>query len=268
MSMNELVHNGKAWLKEAREIILDSMDEILESEEKASRVDIVTAMDIKVQEFLVGKIEKTYPNDKILGEESGYNQLEDRSGRVWIIDPIDGTSNFYFQKTNFAILMAVFVDGIGKIGFIYDIMQDNLYWGGREFGGVYRNEVRLAAPKKRRIRDGLVSIASSLYGDAMFDVVNIGKESMGVRSHGASSMEFIALLEGRVSAVIDYSAPWDWTAGSTLAQVFGFEIYPLGKDEMNWEGYDYFVCCYPEDYMEFFGNKSVTSNMYATTIRA
>ncbi|GJM76573.1 hypothetical protein HMSSN036_87890 [Paenibacillus macerans] len=56
--------------------------------------------------------------------------MEDLAGRIWILDPIDGTMNFIKQKENFAVMIAVVEDGIGKCGFIYDVMRSRLVWGG------------------------------------------------------------------------------------------------------------------------------------------
>ena len=72
-----------------------------------------------------------------MAEEEGYNQLADLDGRVFIIDPIDGTLNFVIEGENFCIMLAVYESGVGKLGFIYDVMRNELFWGGKGIG-VYK----------------------------------------------------------------------------------------------------------------------------------
>ena len=252
MSMEIVVKNCKTWLKEAREIILDGLNEPHVVHEKTERQDIVTEMDTRVQDFLVGKINEHYPNDKILAEENGKNSLPDRSGRVWVIDPIDGTLNFFYQKKNFAIMIGIYEDGIGKVGFIYDVAKDLLYWGGQSFGGVYRNESPLPSPTKCSMRDGLIAMNSYMYAENSMKSREIGNQTMGIRSNGSAAMEFINLLEGDVVAYICNLSPWDWAAGAVLTAYFGFVTRTIGKEDLNWDARDYLAVCYPEDYEEFY----------------
>ncbi len=72
-----------------------------------------------------------------MAEEEGCNQLSDLDGRVFIIDPIDGTLNFVIEGENFCIMLAVYESGVGKLGFIYDVMRNELFWGGKGIG-VYK----------------------------------------------------------------------------------------------------------------------------------
>lgn len=61
-----------------------------------------------------------------MGEENGQDQTPIDKGRVFVIDPIDGTLNFVMQQENFCIMIAVYEEGVGQLGFIYDVMRDEL----------------------------------------------------------------------------------------------------------------------------------------------
>ncbi len=82
---------------------------------------------------------------------------------MWIIDPIDGTMNFVMERENFCIMLAVYEDGIGKLGFIYDVMREELYWGGKGLG-VYRNNQLLKAPTMKALADGLWGMNAYMHG--------------------------------------------------------------------------------------------------------
>ena len=135
----KFIQTIQSWLFEAADVIRMNLESALTVQQKNGRTDLVTNMDEQTQEFLMNKIQTNFPEDQILGEEKGYNTLKSFAGRVWIIDPIDGTMNFVMERENFCIMLAVYEDGIGKLGFIYDVMREELYWGGKGLG-VYRNK--------------------------------------------------------------------------------------------------------------------------------
>src|SRR5699024_9170433 len=94
---------AKQWMMEAGAIIREQMDQPLFIETKSNRNDLVTVMDKKIEQFFAERIEQTYPNHRMLGEEGFGNHVTDLQGTLWIIDPIDGTMNFVHQQKNFAI---------------------------------------------------------------------------------------------------------------------------------------------------------------------
>lgn len=64
----------------------------------------------------------------MLGEEGFGDKNLTKDGVIWFVDPIDGTKNFVHQKRNFAISIGVYVDGVGKVGYIYDVIGDELFY--------------------------------------------------------------------------------------------------------------------------------------------
>lgn len=96
---------AKELVKKAGQYILDHMQEDLRVETKSSPTDLVTRLDKEVQELLVGEILSRYPEDKICAEE-GCLRASVQEGKVWVIDPIDGTNNFVAQQEDFAVMMA------------------------------------------------------------------------------------------------------------------------------------------------------------------
>ena len=142
-SIKEMDNYAKHWVKEAGEKIRASFETTLNIETKTNRNDLVTNMDKDTERYFVSQIKKTFPEHRIFGEEGMGNDIQDLKGIVWIIDPIDGTLNFIHQQRNFAISLAIYEDGIGKIGMIYDVVHDELYHAIKG-KGAYLNETKLS----------------------------------------------------------------------------------------------------------------------------
>ena len=93
----------KEWLYEAGEKIKNAENKKLTIDQKTSRNDLVTNMDREIQAFLIDKIHRFNPEAKILAEEDGYSKVNDFTGQLFVIDPIDGTLNFVVERENFCI---------------------------------------------------------------------------------------------------------------------------------------------------------------------
>jgi myo-inositol-1(or 4)-monophosphatase len=245
--MLDELYLAKEWVLEAGEQIKVALKNELHVKTKHDRKDIVTQIDVQIQDFLVGKILETYPEDIIMGEENGLNQAEVK-GRMWVIDPIDGTLNFYYQKKNFAVMLGFYVDGIGEFGIIYDVMRGDMYWGQKGLG-VYCNERKLVQPQGRLIEDALVAMNSFVVQKDILSSKAISKASMGVRSYGSAGIEIISLLNGDTSCYISRLCPWDWASGLVLVKEFGYSAqWRHTGNQPNWDtDGDYVRIAYPKD---------------------
>lgn len=136
---------AKQLIREAGQLILKHLSDELVVEEKGRFDDLVTSLDKEVQDFLVTEIHKHYPADAILAEENNLRHSV-TDGKVWVLDPIDGTVNFIVQRDYFAILIAYYEDGLGQFGLIYDVINDRLFHGGGIFD-VYMNDELLSDRK-------------------------------------------------------------------------------------------------------------------------
>lgn len=253
------VEEVKNWLNEAGEFIKTSLNNTLEIKEKSNRTDLVTNIDEETQQLLINKIQEVYPNDKILGEETGYNTIDSMSGRVWIIDPIDGTMNFVMEQENFCIMLGIFEDGIGKLGFIYDVMAGELYWGGKELG-VFRNDEKLQQPESSKLNEGLLGFNAYMFGENIHGSKEVANASMGIRVSGCAGLEMIALLKGNHIGYISNLAPWDYAPGMALIEVFGFRATTLTGGVLSFDEREYFVAAQPETHKEIVEMFKKTGN--------
>ena len=120
-----MILHAKQWVKEAGERIRASFDKTLNIETKSNPNDLVTNIDKEIEQFFIKKIRADFPTHKIMGEEGFGDELTNLDGVVWMIDPIDGTMNFIHQQRNFAISLAVYENGIGKIGLFMMLPMTN-----------------------------------------------------------------------------------------------------------------------------------------------
>ncbi|MCZ2490786.1 fructose 1,6-bisphosphatase [Dellaglioa algida] len=232
MNIDEVNHQVKGWLKEARENIIHAFGNPLSVETKSSRVDLVTNMDKQTEKFLVNKIREFDPNAKILGEEGFGDDIANLDGTVWIVDPIDGTMNFVKQKDHFAIMIGIYENGIGKLGFIMDVMNDVLYSGGPD-NGVFANENKLEKPENTSLKDGLLGCSSPMLMMDYNHLQTIVKHSSGARVYGSAGIEFIHILRGQEIGYISHLKPWDFAAGKILAEALGITVKTIDGSELD-----------------------------------
>ncbi|MTD38727.1 inositol monophosphatase family protein [Erwinia sp. CPCC 100877] len=245
MTQQAMVMEIKEWIYAAAEKIRESLNNEVTISQKSGRTDLVTNIDKETQAFLIDKIREHYPEDRILAEEEGYSELDSLEGRVWIIDPIDGTLNFVMERENFCIMLGFYENGVGQLGFIYDVMQDELFWGGKGLG-VYMNKKALRQPKNLELAEGLLGMNAYMYGKDINSAWKIGHESMGVRVSGCAGLEMIAMLKGNHIGYLSNLSPWDYAPGLVLLEEFGFKYAGINGDALRFSGREYFLAATPK----------------------
>jgi myo-inositol-1(or 4)-monophosphatase len=211
-------------LKEARQRVLTKMQDPLTVAEKSNRKDLVTNVDRANEKFLIAGIREIDPTAKVLGEEGFGDELTSLDGRVWIVDPIDGTMNFVKQQDNFAIMIGIYQDGVGQLGYIYDVMNDVLYHGGPQLGGVWADDRQLVAPADIALADGLIGASGPLVIHDVAHMQEIIHVSSGMRVLGSAGIEMINIMNGKTLGYISHLKPWDIAAGQVLLNELGVQV--------------------------------------------
>lgn len=221
----EIDEIAKKWVREAGSRIKQSMQENLTIETKSNPNDLVTNIDKETERFFIDRIQQTFPGHRILGEEGQGDKLHSLEGIVWIIDPIDGTMNFVHQQRHFAISIGIFENGKGKIGLIYDVMQDELYhaYSGQ---GAYMNDTELPSLREVPIEEAIIAVnATWVTENRRIDpgiLAPLVKRVRGTRSYGSAALELASVAAGRIDAYITMRlAPWDYAAGCILLNEVG-----------------------------------------------
>lgn len=232
---DRLFYDAKRWVFEASELIKQSFISPLNVEYKTNFSDLVTNVDKQVEQFFIQKIHKTYEDHHVLGEEGFGDEEVTKEGITWIIDPIDGTTNFVNQQRHFAISLAIYEDGVGQIGIIYDVMSDEMFHC-RSGEGAYLNNKRLPMLEKKPLSEALIGInASWLIKNRRIDsriLTPLVNKVRGIRSYGSAAIEIAYVASGRLDGYISLRlSPWDFAAGKLLMAEVGGTITKIdGKD--------------------------------------
>ncbi|WP_200915623.1 inositol monophosphatase family protein [Margalitia shackletonii] len=225
------------WIKEAGNKITESFTHTLQIQTKSDRNDLVTNIDKQIEQFFIKKIREKYPEHLILGEEGYGENVHNTEGTIWIIDPIDGTVNFVHQQRNFSISIGIYENGIGKLGYIYDVVHKELYHviAG---SGAYFNGNRLPKLQEPQLSDAIVGInATWLISNKHVPVENLHKlvrDVRSTRSLGSAALEMAYIATGRFDAYIAMRlSPWDFAAGKMLVEELGGSITTVKGEPLN-----------------------------------
>lgn len=237
MKDNEIYTYAIAWIREAGERIKESFKATLNVETKSNPNDLVTNIDKETEQFFITRINEKFPEHRVLGEEGNGDDLEELTGVVWIIDPIDGTMNFVHQQRNFAISVGIYEDGVGKIGLIYDVVHDELYHAKRG-EGAFMNKTPLPKLKKVKVHEAVIGLnATWVTANRRIDPSLLGalvKDVRGTRSYGSAAIEMAQVAAGRLDAYITLRlSPWDFAAGLILIEEVGGVASTLRGEPIN-----------------------------------
>ncbi len=211
---------GRAILRDFGEV------EHLQASRKGPR-DFVTVADEKAERILREELQRARPRFGLLMEESGEIEGEDTSHR-FVIDPIDGTTNFMHGIPFFAISVALEESREAVAGVVYNPATDELFWAERN-EGAYLHDRRLRASGRTALADALV--ATPPYVPAAHDfaewraITTALADATTIRSYGAASLNLAYVAAGRLDGYVETGLkPWDSAAGGIILQEAGGAI--------------------------------------------
>ncbi|MDZ7834141.1 MAG: inositol monophosphatase family protein [Alkalibacterium sp.] len=222
------------WIDEIGREIIKEKDSKLEIEQKTATNDLVTNMDKWVEKELVERIRTTYPKDRILGEEGFGDDVSSLEGTVWFLDPIDGTLNFILQNENFALMLAVYEDGIPVQSYIYDVPLNRLYTAIKG-DGVSCNGQRIPAPRDASLGEGMLATNSSIMIEDRYDHIRkVARRSLGLRLVGSAGLESVEVAKGSIVAYVATNLkPWDVAPGLLFMTELGFKATQFNNEPLN-----------------------------------
>lgn len=187
--------------------------------------DFVSQADLKAEKVLRAELERARPSFGFLMEESGSVEGTDPQHR-WIIDPLDGTTNFLHGIPHFAISVALETQGRIVAGVIYNPATDELYTAERG-NGAFLNDRRLRVSGRRELSDcvvatGVPHLGRGDHGQFLIELRHVMGEVIGVRRAGAASLDLAYVAAGRYDIYWeDRLSPWDMAAGIVLVREAG-----------------------------------------------
>ncbi|TCD11443.1 inositol monophosphatase family protein [Oricola cellulosilytica] len=187
--------------------------------------DFVSQADHRAEEVLRTELQRARPKYGFLLEESGAIAGEDDQHR-WIVDPLDGTTNFLHGIPHFAISIALERQGQIVAGVVFNPVSDELYTA-EKGGGAYLNDRRLRVAGRRKLTDcvigcGLPHLGRGDHGRFLVQLRHVMSEAIGVRRSGAASLDLAYVAAGRFDGFWeDGLSPWDMAAGMLLIREAG-----------------------------------------------
>lgn len=211
---------------EAGQLLLELKNAPLELEEKKNHSDLVTIVDQKIEQFLVDKIMKEYPSHGVMGEEGTFKKDISTCETVWIIDPIDGTTNFIHDFPFYGISVGIAHKGEGVIGVVYNPSTDELYYGEKD-KGAFVNHQPLKIKKSMKLKEALVSTtmywANPITEDALHsNIITLYKNTRGMRMIGGAAISICEIATGKINAyIMPMLHAWDFAGGVIIAKEAG-----------------------------------------------
>ena len=195
--------------------------------------DLVTEVDKACEALIVGMIRKRYPGHDILAEENEYAPL--RSGYTWVIDPLDGTTNYAHGIPWFCVSIALEIEGTIQVGVISHPMMDQLFTGVKG-EGAWLNGERLSVSQRTPLRKSLLAtgfpydrFAGSDNNFSNFYKFQVAARA--VRRFGAAALDLAYVATGRLDGFWEAKLkPWDVAAGALLVEEAGGAVTGYGGE--------------------------------------
>jgi myo-inositol-1(or 4)-monophosphatase len=187
--------------------------------------NFVTAADRRAEETLFEELSHARPGYSFLGEEGGKREGPDKT-HTWIVDPLDGTSNFLHGIPHFAISIALEREGTVVAGVIYNPANDDLFTAERG-KGAFLNDRRLRVAGRRRLLDAVVACGLPHHGRGdlalgLKEIAAMQDKVAGLRRYGAAALDMAWVAAGRYDAYWERNiSPWDVAAGIAMVREAG-----------------------------------------------
>ncbi|MFI5322406.1 MAG: inositol monophosphatase family protein [Thermodesulfobacteriota bacterium] len=212
--------------REAGELLREKSGKVKEITYKAKN-SLVTEVDKQAEEIIVDCIKRNFPSHDIFAEESGRRSSD--SEYVWIIDPLDGTTNFAHGYPFFSVSIALEVEGTVKAGLVYDPIKDELF--SAEFGGgAFLNGESVHVTDTVKLDEahlvtGFVYDDISMVEENLKHFADFIRRARSVRRDGSAALDLCYLACGRFDGFWELGLnPWDTAAGVLIVEEAGGRV--------------------------------------------
>jgi myo-inositol-1(or 4)-monophosphatase len=199
---------------------------------KSSGTDMVTAVDHESERLIRARLAELRPGDAFLGEEGGGGA---GAGVTWVVDPIDGTTNFFYGYPWFAVSVAAQVDGVSVAGAVVEPVSGR-HWTAARGQGSWLDGRALSVSTTERLELALVGTGFSYSAERRVRqgrfVAGLVGRVRDIRRSGAASLELCSIAAGWSDAYVEHGlGRWDWAAGALVASEAGAVVSLPGEDE-------------------------------------
>ena len=220
--------------KAARELVRDFGEVEQLQVSRKGPADFVSAADLRAEKTIFRELSKARPGYGFLMEEGSGASTEGDGRHRWIVDPLDGTTNFLHGVPHFAISIALEVEGEIVAGVVHQPLTDETYWAERG-QGAHLNDRRLRVSSRAKLEDALIGTGIPFKGEEghghyLATLSKITPLVSGVRRLGAAALDLAFVAAGRFEAFWEFDLkPWDIAAGILLVwEAGGYVTTPAG----------------------------------------
>lgn len=219
-----MINEVKYIAKKAGATVKEGFQKKIQIDLKTNESNLVTEIDKKSEQEIIGFIKRNFPDHGIIAEESGMEN--NKAEYVWVIDPLDGTTNFAHGLPIFSVSIGLQKNGETIAGAVYDVMRDAMYWAEKGKGS-FVNDKQLHVSENGNLR------RSCLVTGFPYDVAEHPKpilkifgdmivSSRAVRRLGSAAIDFCYVAEGVFDGYWEtFLYPWDMCAGKLIVEEAG-----------------------------------------------
>lgn len=205
-------------------------------ENKAAN-DFVSVVDREAERIIINTIQEVYPYHSILSEETGF-WGDDKAEYQWIIDPLDGTTNFLHGHKQYAISMALLHKGVLAEALVYAPEQNDLYVASRGQGALL-NDKRIRVSNRVEMQRCLIGTGFPVVDQSIMDTYlailkDVLAKTAGARREGSAALDLCNVACGRVDGFFEFNLkPWDIAGGALIVQEAGGMVTDM-QGEQTW----------------------------------
>ena len=197
--------------------------------------DLVSYVDKTAEKLIVEQLSALLPDVGFIVEENTKNEIKDYN---WIVDPLDGTTNFIHGIPSYAVSIALEFKGEIIVGVVYEVSQDQCFWAYTN-GGAFLNGKKITVSSRKTLADSLIATGFPIYNFSRLEpfmntLSYLMKHTHGIRRIGAAAVDLCYLACGRVDAFFEYNLnAWDVAAGALIVKEAGGTISDFSGNT-NW----------------------------------
>jgi len=225
--------------KEAGKIQMSYFGNISSLEKKSTNIDLLTNADIESERHIIKSIQKKFPSHSILSEESG--KISNDNKYTWVIDPLDGTTNFTHNLPIFAVSIGLMINKEINCGVVYNPAAEKCFYA-QSNKGAYLNDKKIHVSSSNTLGDSLLATGFPYLHDSRYDMSfelfkDFYDRTRGIRRLGAASLDLCFVAMGRFDGYYEYGLkPWDISAGSLILTESGGRVTDWNNEKMPLNG--------------------------------
>lgn len=236
-NIEKLLEAAKEAAYEAGEIQLSFLGKKKHVEYKSNEFDLVTEADKQSEEKILSILNTYYPEHDILGEETGCHK-EHNSKYLWVVDPLDGTTNFTHNFPHFAVSIGLIKKGKIILGVVFDACKNELFWAA-EGMGAYLNSEPIRVSKIDKLRNALLATGfppgkTEITEENFIYFKEFIDKAQALRRPGAAALDLCYVACGRMDGFWELSlSPWDVTAGTCIVREAGGKVTNFDSEDFD-----------------------------------